>query len=199
MMKIKNILSFSVPILLAFQLIFIVGCNNAVIEPTATSVPLKPTDTSAPLPPSTTHTSLPPTPTHTHTPTLTPTKTFTPLPSPTHTLSPTTESSSCETLKTMPVLPQKIAKLTVINESGFPLSLNLQSCGIGGQLFYLTVSQGTKTSPTVETFNILMDYYERTTTACEGIESKGMLIVDRDVKLIFPSCPLSPPTPSITP
>ena len=146
-----------------------------------------------------TSTSLPPTSTHTHTPTSTPTKTFTPLTSPTHTLSPTTESSSCATLNTMPVLPRKIAKLTLTNESGFPVSLNLQSCGIGRQFYYLTVSQGTKTSPSIETFTILMDYYERTITTCEGIETKGTLIVDRDVKLTFPSCPLSPPIPSITP
>jgi hypothetical protein len=208
MMKIKNIFSFSVPILFAFQLIFIVGCNKAIIEPTATSVPLKPTDTSAPLPPSPTHTSLPPTPTHTspppspthtHTPTFTPTKTFTPLPSPTHTLSPTTEGSSCATMNTMPVLPSKVAELTLINESGFPVLLKLESCGIGRQFYYLTVSQGTKTSPSIETFTILMDYYDRTTFACEGIETKGILIMDRNNKLTFTSCPLSPPTPSITP
>jgi len=99
----------------------------------------------------------------------------------------------------MPVLPQKIAELTLTNESGFPVSLNLQSCGIGRQFYYITVSQGTKTSPSIETFTILMDYYERTITACEGKETKGLLIVDRDIKLTFTSCPLSPPTPSITP
>ena len=197
--KLPFLFSFSVPILLAFLLIFIVGCNQVNIEPTAKSVLLKPTDTSAPLPPSPTNTSLPPSPTYTHTPTSTATKTFTPLPSPTLTLSPTPESSSCETLNTMPVLPSKIARLTLTNESGFPVFLKLESCGIGRQFYYLTVSQGTKTSPSIETFTILMDYYERTTTACEGIETKGMLIVDRDVKLTFTSCPLSPPTPSITP
>ncbi len=199
MMKIKNTFSFRVPILLAFQLIFIVGCNQVNIEPTTTSVPLKPTDTSAPLPPTPTHTSPPPSSTHTRTPTSTPTKTFTPLPSPTHTLSPTAESSSCATLNTMPALPQKIAKLTLTNESGFPVSLDLQSCGIGRQFYYLTVSQGTKTSPSIEVFTVLMDYYDRTTIACEGKETKGTLIVDRDVKLTFPSCPLSTPTPTITP
>jgi len=206
--KLPFLFSFSMLILLAFQLIFIVGCNKAIIEPTATSALLKPTDTSAPHPPSPTHTSLPPTPTqtspppsptHTHTPTFTPTKTFTPLPSPTLTLSPTPESSSCATLNTMPVLPKKIARLTVINESGFPVLLKLESCHIGGQFYYLTVSQGTKTSPSIEEFTVLMDYYDRTIFACEGKETKGLLIVDRDVKLTFPSCPLSPPTPSITP
>jgi len=199
MMKIKNIFSFSMPILLAFQLIFIVGCNKAIIEPTATSVPLKPTDTSAPLPPTPTYTSLPPSPTHTHTLTFTPTKTFTPLPSPTHTMSPTTESSSCATMNTMPALPSKVAELTLINESDFPVLLKLESCNIGGQFYYITVSQGTKTSPSIEEFTILMGYYDLTTSACEGEGTKSLLIVDRDTKLTFTSCTLSPPTPSITP
>jgi hypothetical protein len=201
MMKIKAIFSFRVPILLAFQLIFIVGCNQVKIEPTPTVVPLKPTDTAAPLPPSPTHTSPPPSPTHTHTPTFTPTKTFAPLPSPTYTLSPTTEISSCATLNTMPVLPlpQKIAKLTFVNESGFPVSLKLRSCGIGRQSYYIEISQGTSTSPSIETFTVLMDYYDRTTFACEGKETKGLLIVDRNIRLTFTSCTLSPPTHSITP
>ena len=208
MMKIKSIFSFSVPILLAFQLIFIVGCNKAIIEPTATSVPLKPTDTSAPLPPTPTHTSLPPTPTytspppsptHSHTPTFTPTKSYTPLPSPTHTLSPTTESSSCATLNTMPALPLELAKLTLTNESGFPVILKLESCSDGGSFYYLQVSQGTKTSPSIETTTILMGYYERTTFACEGKGTISLLIMDRDTKLTFTSCTLPPPTPSITP
>ncbi len=169
------------------------------VPPTLTSSPVPPTATNTLPPPTNTNTPVPPTSTHTHTPKFTPTKTLTPLPSPTYTLSPTTESSSCTTLNTMPTLPKKIAELTLINESGFPVSFNLQSCGIGRQFYYLTISQGTKTSPSIETFTILMDYYERTTTACEGIETKGILIMDRDTKLTFTSCPLSPPTPSITP
>lgn len=168
------------------------------VPPTLTSSPVPPTATNTLPPPTNTNTPVPPTSTHTHTPTFTPTKTFTPLPSPTYTLSPTTESSSCAELNKMPVLPLELAQLTFINKSGFPVSLKMESCD-GGNIYYLQVSQGTRTSPSTETFTVFMGYYDLTTFACEGKETKSLLIVDRDVKLTFPSCPLSPPTPSITP
>ena len=89
----------------------------------------------------------------------------------------------------------KLVRLVVINRSGNEVMIKLEGSEIGKQFYYLTIGEGTKSWPTVETFTILEDVYKRTTwygegkySECVGTSSSGMLIADRNTKLTFTPC-----------
>ena len=95
--------------------------------------------------------------------------------------------------------PLKLKTLTVINKSGNDVMLKLTGSDVGKQFYYLTNPAGTKEWPTVTTWTVLEDIYDRVTyygegdnAECVGVSSSGKLIVDKNIRLTFTPCYSSP-------
>jgi len=89
----------------------------------------------------------------------------------------------------------KIVTLTVINKSGNEILMKLEGSDLGKQFYYLTIPAGDKEWPTVKVFTVLEDVYQRTTwygegdnVGCTGLESSGVLVMDRANRLVFTYC-----------
>ena len=91
--------------------------------------------------------------------------------------------------------PLRLVRLVVINKSGNTVYIKLTGSSVGGQFYYLTIDKGTKTAPSLGWFTVVSDVYTRETTygagdnaACEGVTSRGQLIMDSNVRLTFTKC-----------
>ena len=95
--------------------------------------------------------------------------------------------------------PLRLVRLVVINKSGNVVYIKLTGSNVGGQFYYLTVDKGTKSNPALGWFTVVSDLYTRETTygagdnaACEGVTSKGQLVMDSNVRLTFTTCDVIP-------
>ena len=88
----------------------------------------------------------------------------------------------------MAAIPTKMVRLTVINKSGFDVYLKLEGSPVSDAYYYLTIPAGDRDQPTVKVFTIVSDIYDRTTWLCNGLQSKGNMIVDGNIRLTFTPC-----------
>lgn len=88
----------------------------------------------------------------------------------------------------MAAIPTTMVRLTIINKSGFDVYMKLEGSAVTEAFYYLTVPAGDRDVPTVKVFTIMSDLYQRTTWQCNGVRSKGTLIVDGNLRLTFTPC-----------
>ena len=88
----------------------------------------------------------------------------------------------------MAAVPTKMVRLTVINKSGYDVYIKLEGSPVSEAYYYLTIPAGDRDEPVVKVFTILSDVYKRTTWQCDGIQSKGQLLVDGNIRLTFIPC-----------
>jgi len=82
-------------------------------------------------------------------------------------------------------------RLTVINESGYDVFIKLEGCG-GGSYMDLMIPAGIEGNPKVKVLTAERDQYLRKILQCNGIESKGTLSLDGNMRLTFIPCEATP-------
>ena len=88
----------------------------------------------------------------------------------------------------MAAIPTSIVRLTVINKSEYDVYIKLEGSEVTQGFYYLTIPAGTKDSPVVKVFTIMVDVYTRTTWQCNGVQSKGNLYMSGNLRLTFTPC-----------
>jgi hypothetical protein len=88
----------------------------------------------------------------------------------------------------MAAVPTKMMVLTIINKSEFDVYMKLEGSDVTQAFYYLTVPAGTRDEPVVKVFTVMSDLYTRTTWQCNGVQSKGNLVVDGNIRLTFTPC-----------
>ena len=88
----------------------------------------------------------------------------------------------------MAAIPTKMMRLTIINKSGYDVYMQLQGSAVTEAFYYLTVPSGTRDEPMVKVFTVMSDAYDRTTWQCNGLRSRGSLVMDGNIRLTFLPC-----------
>jgi len=88
----------------------------------------------------------------------------------------------------MAAIPTTMVRLTMINKSGYDVYMKLEGSAVTEAFYYLTVPAGDRDVPTIKVFTVMVDVYTRTTWQCNGLQSKGNLLVDGNIRLTFTPC-----------
>jgi hypothetical protein len=95
----------------------------------------------------------------------------------------------------MAAVPTKVVRLTIINKSDpmtapgdFAVYMKLTGSDVTQAYYYLTVPAGSRDEPSIKVFTVLADAYKRETWQCNGLRSKGNLIMSGNIRLTFTPC-----------
>ena len=88
----------------------------------------------------------------------------------------------------MAAIPTTVVRLTIINKSGYDVFMKLTGSKVTDAFYYLTIPSGDRDVPTVKVFTVMSDLYTRETWQCNGVRSRGTLIVDGNLRLTFTPC-----------
>jgi hypothetical protein len=94
----------------------------------------------------------------------------------------------------MAAVPTKMFRLTIINKSDYDVYMNLAGSYVTEAFYYLTIPTGSRDQPTVKTFTIMQDLYDRETWVCDGFRTTGQLFVTGNLRLTFTPCGVKLPT-----
>lgn len=92
--------------------------------------------------------------------------------------------------------------LTVINRSGFPIVMKLTHCHPdSGRYYFLEIPTGSTEKPYIEAFKISVGIYARESWQCNGLVSRGLLVMESNTRLTFTECGRTPVprTPTVVP